>query len=169
MTLLDANALFINTSSNADSYVWNFGDGSGTSTVFSPTHSFPSEEPGNYTVTLVATNAAGCVDTAIAIVIVEEDLIFYVPNTFTPDGDEYNETFKPVFTSGFDPYDYGLYIFNRWGELIFESHNTLYGWAGNYGAGQPVVQDGSYTWKIEFKTTKSDERKLVIGHVNVLR
>lgn len=169
MTLLDANALFINTSSNADSYVWNFGDGSGTSTVFSPTHSFPSEEPGNYTVTLVATNAAGCVDTALAIVIVEEDLIFYVPNTFTPDGDEYNETFKPVFTSGFDPYDYGLYIFNRWGELIFESHNALYGWAGNYGAGQPVVQDGSYTWKIEFKTTRSDERKLVIGHVNVLR
>lgn len=53
--------------------------------------------------------------------------------------------------------------------MIFESHNALYDWAGNYGADKPVVQDGSFEWKIEFKTKKTDERKMVIGHVNMLR
>lgn len=53
--------------------------------------------------------------------------------------------------------------------MIFDSLNALYDWAGNYGADKPVVQDGSFEWKIEFKTKKTDERKMVIGHVNMLR
>ncbi|MEY4602969.1 MAG: hypothetical protein RIT43_261, partial [Bacteroidota bacterium] len=74
-------------------------------------------------------------------------------------------------TSGFDPYDYVLYIFNRWGEIIFESRNPYVGWDGSYGSNNEVelVQDGTYTWKIEFKTTMNDERKMVVGHVNVIR
>jgi gliding motility-associated-like protein len=102
---------------------------------------------------------------------VYEELIFYVPNTFTPDYDNYNQFFTPVFTSGYDPFDYNLYIFNRWGELIFESHNAQIGWDGSYGANKEIemVQDGTYTWKLEFKVTKNDERKMFVGHVNVLR
>jgi gliding motility-associated-like protein len=83
----------------------------------------------------------------------------------------YNQTFKPVFTSGFDPYDYNLFIYNRWGELIFESKDANFGWDGTYGIGGQnlKVQDGAYTWKIEFKTLQSDERKRVTGHVNLLK
>ncbi len=169
MTVSDPNAAMINTSVNADSYIWNFGDGSAGSSAVNPHHTFPPDAVGNYNIMLIATNAAGCVDTAYVIVIVEEELIFYVPNTFTPDGDEYNEIFGPVFTSGFDPFDYTLLIFNRWGEIIFESHDARVGWPGTYGEGNPIVQDGVYPWKIEFKTTKTDERKVVQGHVNVLR
>lgn len=169
MTLSDPDATMINTSVNATSYVWDFGDGSAGSTAVNPHHTFPAEDPGNYNIMLIASNDAGCVDTAYVIVIVEEELIFYVPNTFTPDGDEFNEVFGPVFTSGFDPYDYTLLIFDRWGEIIFESHDARIGWPGTYGTGNPIVQDGVYPWKIEFKTTKTDERKIVHGHVNVLR
>ena len=93
------------------------------------------------------------------------------PNTFTPDDDNFNQTFQPIFTSGFDPYDYTLLIFNRWGEIIFESHDAKVGWNGSYGSGGEIemVQDGVYTWKIEFKVTRNDERKVAIGHVNILR
>ena len=98
-------------------------------------------------------------------------MIYYVPNTFTPDDDNFNQTFKPIFTSGFDPFDYTLYIFNRWGEIIFESHDANVGWNGTYGSNSEIemVQDGTYTWKIEFKTNANDERKMIIGHVNILR
>lgn len=169
MTMSDPDAAMINTSVNATSYTWDFGDGSAQTSIFEPHHTFPADEPGNYNIMLVAMNEGGCVDTAYVIVIIEEELIFYVPNTFTPDGDEFNEVFGPVFTSGFDPYDYTLLIFDRWGEIIFESHDARIGWPGTYGEGNPIVQDGSYPWRIEFKTTKTDERKVVSGHVNVLR
>ena len=94
-------------------------------------------------------------------------MIFYVPNTFTPDFDNFNQTFQPVFTSGFDPFDYTLLIFNRWGEVLFESHNAEVGWDGTYGG--ELMQDGTYTWKIEFKTTATDERRMAVGHVNLIK
>ena len=97
----------------------------------------------------------------------EEDLIFYVPNTFTPDGNDYNEVFKPVMTSGYDPYKYTLYVFDRWGEILFESHNAQVGWDGTF-QGQ-MVQDGTYVWKIIIHDPKTDEKKEFYGHVNLLR
>ena len=64
-----------------------------------------------------------------------------------------------------------LYIFNRWGQLIFESHDPEVGWDGSYGSNQEIdmVQDGTYTWKIEFMLENTNETKTLIGHVNVLR
>ena len=110
----------------------------------------------------------GCVDTAQATVVVEEDLIYYVPNTFTPDGDQHNGIFKPVIESGFDPNSYRFYIFNRWGQLIFESKDIEEGWNGTFDG--VVAQDGTYTWKIEFKSTlRRQVENVVTGHVNLLR
>ena len=82
----------------------------------------------------------------------EEELLYYVPNSFTPDGDGVNDTFLPTFTSGYDPYDYSLLIFNRWGQIVFESHDATKGWNATMGVDGEIVQDGTYTWKIEFKT-----------------
>ena len=91
-----------------------------------------------------------------------------MPNVFTPDGDQFNETFQPIFTSGYDPYDYHLMIFNRWGELLFESYNSKVGWDGTYGGGD-LVEDGVYVWVIEFKENMSDKHYTVRGHVSVLK
>lgn len=164
---LNTEVHFENTSSGASSYEWDFGDGSLTESTVSPTHNFPDTEAGTYTVQLIALSPLECADTAYATIEVDEEVIFYVPNTFTPDNDDYNEVFQPVFNSGYDPYDFDLFIFDRWGETIFESHNADIGWDGTYGGGS--VQQGTYTWKIEFKTTSSDERRVVHGHVNVLK
>ena len=166
VTTTNSEVNFINGSFGAADYAWNFGDGT-TSFVENPSHIFDGSEEGNYTVQLIALSQFGCSDTAYAIIEVQEDLIFYVPNTFTPDGDNYNETFQPIFTSGFDPYDFNLLIFNRWGEVIFESHNANIGWNGTYGG--KIVKDGTYIWKIEFKTKYTDERQVHVGHVNVLK
>ena len=161
---------FDNNSIGASGYIWNFGDNSPGSTETNPIHTFPTDAPAGYTVELIAYTENGCTDTAYHTILVQEELIFYVPNTFTPDGDEYNEIFKAVFTSGYDPTDFNLYIFDRWGEIIWESHDASVGWNGTYGVSRnKTVQDGTYIWKIDFKTTMSDERIMTVGHVNVLR
>jgi trimeric autotransporter adhesin len=99
---------------------------------------------------------------------VEEDLIYYVPNTFTPDGDGTNDDFKPVIESGFDPSSYRFYIFNRWGQQIFESKDIEVGWNGTFNGLE--AQDGTYTWKIEFKSTlRGRVDNIVTGHVNILK
>jgi gliding motility-associated-like protein len=162
----DTEIQFENLSEHASSYTWDFGDGSGTSNLENPVHIY-SDTAQEYVITLVAENDLGCTDTAVSKIVIRDVLLYWVPNAFTPDNDEFNQTFKPIFTSGFDPFDYELLIFDRWGELIFESHNSEVGWDGRYMGN--YVQDGVYVWKIEFKETMTDKRHKKYGHVSILR
>ena len=169
LTQLDAYSQMNNTSTGATMYEWNFDDGSPINTQFAPGHEFPSAIAGSYEISLTAISEEGCKDVSKVIIEVLDDLVYYVPNAFTPDGDEFNPTFKPVFTSGFEPLSYKMNIYNRWGELVFESLDPNYGWDGTFTQSEGLVQEGSYTWRIEFKTTLSDARKIIMGHVSVLR
>ena len=165
ITELNTEVAFFNQSQNASTYFWDFGDGF-TSSMENPTHTYPMSA-GNYTVELMVVSPYGCIDTVSHPIVIHEELLYFVPNTFTPDGDDYNDMFVPIFTSGFDPFDYELLIFNRWGEILFESHNAAVGWDGTYGG--ELCQSGTYIWRIEFKTSTTDERKLITGHVNLLK
>ena len=158
---------FFNLSSGATSYQWNFGDDESSIEV-SPSHVYDVNE-GDYSVTLLATSPLGCTSEYTLTIIYEEDLVFYVPNSFTPDGDQFNQVFVPIFSSAVDQSSYHLSIFDRWGELIFESFDLHVGWDGTYKVNQGMVQDGMYIWKIDFKLKKNDDRRLVTGHVNVLK
>ncbi len=166
--VLNPEVSFTNTSSFADSYSWSFS-GIGSSNDVNPVIEFPTE-PESYDVELVANTDEGCTDTIRGVVEILDRVIFYVPNTFTPDSDNFNETFQPVFFSGYDPFDYNLLIFDRWGEIVFESNDASIGWDGTYGAeSSRIVRDGTYVWKIEFKETMTDKRRTHTGHVNVLK
>ncbi|MCO4815069.1 MAG: gliding motility-associated C-terminal domain-containing protein, partial [Flavobacteriales bacterium] len=80
-----------------------------------------------------------------------------------------NEMFNPVLT-GFDEMEYTLFIFNRWGQLVFESHDMSVGWDGSYSLKRnDNVQDGAYTWKVIAKIKNSAERKQFLGHVALLK
>ena len=94
-------------------------------------------------------------------------LLFYIPNSFTPDGDEHNNTFKWTFTSGFNPMNFNILIFNRWGELIFESNNSNGYWDGTYG--NTICPSGIYTYKLQFGNQKNDGKYLFTGNVNLIR
>lgn len=166
ITTVPSNVSFYNQSTHGYFYEWAFGDGY-ISNQENPTHYFPDDAAGTYQVTLLVTSIFGCVDSAFSIVYVKEELIIYVPNTFTPDRNAYNEMFLPILSQGFDPYDYQLLIFNRWGELLFESYNHQIGWDGTYGGN--IVKDGTYVWKIRVGSNADGFRKEFVGHVNVLR
>ena len=97
----------------------------------------------------------------------EQSPIYYVPNVFSPDGDERNNEFEPVFTCGFDVLNYELIVYNRRGDEIFMSMNHKIGWDGTVN-GTPV-QQGLYPWTIRYKSSYTDETILLKGHVGLLR
>ncbi len=166
--ILDTRVHFENRSVYADTYEWSFGDGELMIGEENPDHEYPPIGNINYTVSLTATNANGCRDITEQILPIKDVLMFHIPNVFTPDGDTYNEIFFPVFVSGLDVYDYHLMLFNRYGELVFESYDANYGWNGSYCGGD-LVDDCVYIWKMEFGETMSDRRHYVDGHVTVIK
>lgn len=130
-----------------------------------PSVEYPEGEVGEYPVTLYVTSEFGCTDQITKFVPIVSDVIIYVPNSFTPDNDKHNEIWKPVI-EGIDIYDFHLEVFNRWGELIWESKNPDVGWDGFYR--NKKVKSGTYVWRIEARDNHTSERYEWMGHVNVL-
>ncbi len=156
----DLPITFQNSSQNAVSYEWTFGDGQ-NSTLVHPNNTY--DEPGTYYVTLIATDEKGCKDTIQKPISIEEEWYIYIPNTFTPDGDRFNNYFQ-VSIVGIEVLT--VQLFNRWGQLIFEDDNPRFKWDGTYKG--KYVNDGTYTYKINY-TTNSGRTNAIVGHVNVLK
>ncbi len=167
ISLEEPTVHFSNQSANSVYSAWLFGDGA-TSSETSPLHTYP-EVPGNYGVTLTASDfTKNCQSTFETTITLNDEIVFYVPNAFTPGSDNANFIFKPIVRSGVDPYQYHLVIYNRWGEVLFESFDYSKGWDGSY-LNDRIVPKGVYMWKIDFKETMSDKHHREIGHVTVLR
>lgn len=159
--------MFSNLSLGATNYIWDFGDGQ-FAYDFEPSHVFQNTMNG-YTITLTALTDLLCSDATSVSIGYQYNELLYIPNSFTPDGDQNNQVFCPVFYSGYDPQNYEFTIYNRWGEVIFESHNALVGWDGTYGPDAIAAPSGMYTYRILYKNPDLDERKVLTGHVNLLR
>ena len=138
-------------------------------TIQSPTFNTAWNTFGMFTLSVVNyVNGCPSPQQQTVITIVQcPNLLYYVPNSFTPDGDEHNNTFKWVFTSGFDPYNFHILIFNRWGEVIYESKDSNDYWDGTYN--NTPCPAGAYTYKLQFKDIKTDGRYQFTGNVRLLR
>jgi gliding motility-associated-like protein len=153
---------FVDLSTGASQWIWNFGDGHGSS-VQSPHHEFA--DTGYYNVTQYVYNVYGCMDTASQTVHIRPEYSFYIPNTFTPNGNGMNDHFFPKGTQ-FENTDNIMYIFDRWGEMIFETNDLNTGWDGTYKGNK--VQVGVYVWRI-IATDLEGNKYDYMGHVNVIR
>ena len=151
---------FSNMSAFADSYVWNFGDGE-SSTEFAPVHEYNAT--GKYNAQLIAYSRAGCTDTFLLVVNVIVNPLLDVPNAFTPGRFGVNSA---VNVRGFGIGKMDWRIYNRWGQLVFQSANKKLGWDGYYkGKLQPIDVYG-YTLSVEF----TDGKKLSkTGDITLLR
>jgi gliding motility-associated-like protein len=155
---------YFNLSDYGDVYEWDFGDGT-TSTEFNPSHVYAEE--GVYDVTLCVWTDKDCFDLYVMenAVFVEPSGKIVYPNAFRPESMlEENRVFKPAIIDHVDTYH--LMIFNRWGELIFESYNKDMGWDG-YINGKLAKQD-VYIWKVEGKYA-SGESFVDSGDVTLLK
>jgi gliding motility-associated-like protein len=158
----------VNTSQGAiTDYMWSFGDGSPNSNLENPVHNYPAETVDSYIVSLMVTDTNGCVDTVSNIFYLNDMLNVYVPNAITINSDGLNELFLPIFSNVDAVKSYDLWIYNRWGQLVFETDEIAEGWNGRYKDNKDV-QLGVYTWKIRYVDNLGEARTLV-GHITVIR
>lgn len=166
-TMFNTSVFFQEQSTGATSYQWYFTQGTPlTSNNPQENVQFPFGITGEYEVTLIVASSLGCTDTITKIIEVIPELVIYAPNTFTPDGDLYNQTWK-VIMEGIDLQAFELFIYNRWGEVIWESHNIQIGWDGTYN-GNPVPE-GTYVWTVQAKDIRNDGKVKFNGHINLIR
>lgn len=150
--------------SNTTSVLWDFGD-STTSELWQPNHTY--ESPGWFDVKLHVTDDLGCEDSITKSLLVADDIIFYLPNSFTPDGDGLNDTFGP---NGFLLETFTFFemkIFNRWGECIFESNDINNFWNGK-SRNNTDVQTGVYHWSVRV-TNQLGKEVRNIGELTLVR
>ncbi len=147
---------------NLDSILWSNG---------STNNTFTYNDPFTFGDTLeIWATAFGCGDVTDTVYLFVDDCDcpFFVPNTFTPNGDEYNQSLSLLHECLFESFEFR--IFNRWGELIFESFDPDFVWDGTYNG--TLISDGTYIWQAVYKYAYDIERtdvKTKTGHINVLR
>ncbi|MBP5995221.1 MAG: gliding motility-associated C-terminal domain-containing protein [Crocinitomicaceae bacterium] len=150
--LIGATLYFQNSSVNATAYIWSVNNQEFSNDV-NPSYLTNDEE--FLVFTLIALNQT-CADTFEMHVPLLETSFVFAANCFTPDADEYNATWKPIISDNYDQTNYHLMIYNRWGEVIWESFDYSLAWDGTYGVGGQPVQDGVYTWVLQLKQKKND-------------
>lgn len=156
---------FTNTSTGAILYNWTY-DVLASSNAFDSTIVFPISYGGEYNICLEAISIYGCTNTICKIVTVKDKSYLFVPNSFTPDGDGKNDDFFP-YVVGIDKDDFKFYVFNRWGDLIFETDRYGHAWDGTW-RGQMSQQD-AFVWKVEARSLETGNMIEEMGHVILLK
>lgn len=161
---------FQNLSSTTYLCSWDFGDDI-VSNEINPVHTY-QKIPGNYLVQLTVETENGCTNTSSNTVIVKDEYTLFAPTAFSPDNDGVNDIFF-ISGSGIDPNFYHLIIYDRWGEIVFESNSfnpenpKQYGWDGKI-KGKSKSEVGTYTWYCIYKNLNGEERQEA-GPVTIIR
>jgi gliding motility-associated-like protein len=160
--IFDEVKLF-NASVGEGQYSWAWHIEGATKTIRSEDASYTFQDAGLYRVAYVVANTWGCIDTLVRTIEVTPDFSFYMPDAFTPNGDERNDQFIPTARG---VKKYVLQVFNRWGEKMFETDQMSSGWDGTF-LGEPCKTD-AYVWKVVV-STNTGEQKEFQGHVTLIR
>ncbi len=165
--ILEPTVTFYDGSSNAfiTTWAWAFGDPL-NSIASSQNTNFTYLSPGSYPVTLVVTSDFGCTNSTTQLILVEENFSIYVPNAFTPNNDTDNALFM---AKGEGISEFKMYIFDRWGNQLFDTNDIDTGWDGRHkNKGNDIVCEDVYVWKIELTTFKG-EKQLLSGIVSLIK
>ena len=139
ISTLDPEINFVNTSVNGTPYLWDFGD-SIYSFIENPSHVY--DNAGVYDVKLIVKDINQCIDSITKSIVMYYDFVLHVPTSFTPNNDGDNDQFGPQGLRMNKYKSYSFYIYNKWGEEIFETEDINRFWDGN------DHQNGLYTWAI---------------------
>ncbi len=114
-------------------------------------HSYDYYQPETYTVTQWVINSLGCKDSIKKEVTIGPNFTFYIPNAFSPNGDGTNEGFKGTGI-GIKEGTYNLWVFDRWGNMLFYSDDLEKAWDGHMKGNndRPLLQEDVYVWKVNF-------------------
>jgi len=158
------NVSFTNTSAGGFSYNWNFGDTASSDNVSyleNPFHLY--SQAGNYTVTQIVSNAAGCSDTLVKTITVTNSSEIFIPTSFTPNQDGANDVFR---VRGPDILSVDMSIYSQWGELVYHGRGQNVTWNGSLKGNK--VQTGTYAYSIELIMVNGISKSYK-GHISVIR
>lgn len=158
--IYDPEITFTDQSIIGSSWDWDLGDGN-TSTQQHPVHMYA--DSGTYLVTLYMENQYGCRDTAQKTVIIDPTFAIWIPNVFTPDGDDVNEFW---FVDGYGIEELQTFVFDRWGVLVFEGYQLDSKWNGTF-KGKMSVSD-VYVYRVRAKDVFGEWHEFV-GRVTLLK
>ncbi|MES2139601.1 MAG: PKD domain-containing protein [Bacteroidota bacterium] len=162
--MIAPNVFFTNTSTNATSWAWNFGD-STSSVLENPEHTY--SDVGKYFITLYTTNSFGCVDSITSSIEVVDLITKFIPNAFTPNKNDRNDVFN-IYSHGISPDNFELLIFDRWGKQVFKTTDRNEGWNGAENNKGEVMEMNTYVYRLSYKETTGKKRNL-IGHVTLVK
>ncbi|MBL7891538.1 MAG: gliding motility-associated C-terminal domain-containing protein [Bacteroidia bacterium] len=166
-TILAPTIYYTDHSTGAISWLWNFGDiVNASSKQKDPSYTY--SDTGLFCTTLMVTNQFGCTDTTSSCVEIKPAFSFYVPNAFTPDKDGINELWTPKGYN-IDETTYKLMVFDRWGNLIWQTRTWGEAWDGKANNGDEVAQIDVYVWKVMFKDKVEKNDHQFIGNVTLLK
>lgn len=167
-TILDPQICFTDhSSSDVVSWYWNFGDPNDATVSFmqNPCHSY--SDTGTYYTDLVVHNANGCMSHQQYNLRIDSYFQIFVPNAFSPNNDGLNDVFLPLMFNVKEE-GYLLQIFDRWGNLIFETTDIYKSWDGRANNSDTHAQIDTYVWKIKVEDYTGRLHKM-IGHVSIIR
>jgi len=154
--VLDNKVHFYSTAVGASQYNWYLGDifaspfSDNYTSVTNPVHQYANPEPYTYFITQVVQNQYGCKDSMTLPLVIKPVHTFYIPNSFSPNGDGANESFKGTGI-GIDNTTYQMIIFDRWGNTVFTANDMEKAWDGRRNNKGDVVIEDIYVWKVSFK------------------
>lgn len=152
---------------NCDTTHYWMGDTADSHVVnWATTFTWDYQDTGTFWIVQYVVSDNGCFAWDSQYVYIEPDYSFYAPNAFTPNGDGRNDEFL-VFGEGIDNTEFEMYVFDRWGNLIFVSKDIYKGWDGTRNGG-PLSQIDTYVWEVKFKDLTGNPHKY-LGHVNLIR
>jgi gliding motility-associated-like protein len=163
-SFLDPVIDFIDMSTGGITGTWNFGDGNSApySAGVNPQHTYA--DTGAYLVQLSIVDVGGCTADYELTVCIEPAATIFAPNGFTPNRDGLNDEFM---VAGIGITEFTMRIYNRWGELLYETNDMSHGWDGTYNG--ELVENDVYTFLVLYKDLTSDVRKSLKGIVAVVR
>lgn len=168
--ILDPRVQFVNLSTDANEFIWTFGDGSGSSEV-DPLHEYYAAD--QYEVQLLVSNEHGCTDVSTQTINVDNLLQIFVPNSFTPNNDGNNDAWWPIISGQDMIAQYECWVFNRWGKMVYYSTTPEEPWLGDnviHGEGSHyATSTEAYTWRIEIKLVDGRGARTETGHVYLVR
>jgi len=171
VTTTNNNATFLpsNAQGTVKSYLWYFsgakgGSANDTSSMKYPVRTF--EKTGNYPVMLITTTDKGCVDSIMKVIEIRDEFSIFIPNTFTPNGDNLNDIFN-IKGVGMKAEGFSMEIYDRWGTMVYSTKDINKGWDGTVKG--ITSENGVYVYKIKAQDSKGEGRKEYVGHVSLMK
>jgi gliding motility-associated-like protein len=171
VTTTNNNATFLpnNVQGNVAGYLWTFsgtkaGNANDTSSFKNPVRTY--DKAGNYPVMLITKTDKGCIDSVLKVIEIRDEFAMYIPNSFTPNGDNLNDVFS-VKGVGMKAEGFSMEIYDRWGTMVYSTKDAAKGWDGTIKG--LTAENGTYVYKVKANGANGEGKKEYVGHVSLMK